>query len=102
MDASQLFVEVVRLDICMIIGPAIAAVVSLCKRVAFIRNNPKWVAALLAAAWAAYQNVHPGAAGSGVDVGSLMTCFLSQFSLSVATYETVIQPARKKIEDSLL
>lgn len=90
------------MDICLLVGPAIAAIVSLAKRVPFIRNNPKIVAALLAAAWAAFQNIHPGAGGGSVDIGALVTCFAAQFGTSVATYEVAIQPVRKAAERSLL
>lgn len=79
-------------------GAIIAVVVSLAKRVGFIRNNPKIVAALLAAASASYMTVHPGA---HIDMALLLQCFASQFASSVATYETVIQPVRKSAENSL-
>lgn len=87
-------------DICILIGPAIAFVVSLAKRVGFIRNNPKIVAALLAGAYASWHNIHPGA-GAGVDVATLMQCFATQFAGAVATYEVAIQPVRKAAEGSL-
>lgn len=83
---------------CVMYGAIIAVVVSLLKRIPFIRNNPKIVAGLLAAASAAYQTMHPGAA---IDYATLAQCFAIQFAGSVATYETVIQPVRKSAENSL-
>lgn len=88
------------MDVCILFGAAIAGVVSLAKRVGFIRNNPKIVAALLSAAAVAWQHLH-GGTGS-VDVAALVGCFAAQFSTSVATYEVAIQPVRKAAERALL
>jgi hypothetical protein len=86
----------VTVDTCILFGSVIAGVVSLAKRVPFVRNNPKIVAALLSAGAAAYEHVHPGSAS--VNVSALVSCFLVQFGASVATYEVAIQPVRKAAE----
>lgn len=90
------------MDICILIGPAIAMVVSLAKRVGFIRNNPKIVAALLAGAYTAWHTLHPGVAVGAVDASTLLQCFAQQFAGAVATYEVAIQPVRKAAERSLI
>lgn len=87
------------MDLCIAYGAVIAVVVSLCKRVAFIRNHPKIVAAILAAASAAYTQAHPST--PPIDLSALLACFATQFAASVATYETVIQPVRKRAETAL-
>jgi hypothetical protein len=86
------------LDQCVLYGGIIAVVVSLLKRIPFIRNNPKVIAAILAAASAVWQTAHPGTV---VDWTTLVQCFAAQFAGSVATYETVIQPVRKSAESKL-
>lgn len=80
-------------DICLIWAPVITAVVSACKWIPFVGRYPKIWAMVLSVALAAWRAKHPGAVTPGM--GDLLACIAAQFSVAVATFETVVKPAAK-------
>lgn len=75
--------------ICLLYGSIIGIVVTLVKRVGFVRNNPKWVALfasiIVAGASAWYHGALP-------DVATITACVLTQLAGSVATHEVIVKP----------
>lgn len=80
-------------------APLIAVVVSLLKRIGFVRNNPKIVALVLSMVAPAWHIFHPGA--GPIDVAAVSQCILAQFAGAVATYEVAIQPVRNAVTAGL-
>jgi hypothetical protein len=78
---------------CALLGPIISFATAGLKRIPFVANNPKLVAlifsVLLNAGTAFYGYFHGGAA---LPLGTILTCVLSSFGVSVATHEVVTKP----------
>lgn len=74
--------------ICLIAGPIISFVTSAVKKIPWIGANPKKFAGILATITGVATGLmvgHP----SGPTVQHIVQCILTNFGLSVATYETV-------------
>ncbi|MDX2008253.1 MAG: hypothetical protein SFU83_23665 [Meiothermus sp.] len=79
-------------DLCLVYGPVITVVVSLLKRIPWVAQYPKLVAALL--------SVAAVLAGSYLNLGDasqIVQCVINTFALSVATYEVALKPASKAL-----
>jgi hypothetical protein len=74
-------------DPCLIYGPIITLLVALLKRIPWVAQYPKVVAAILSSLLAV-----GGTFFQLGDVSQLVQCTLSTFALSVATYEVALKP----------
>lgn len=78
-------------------GPVVALLVELAKRrLAFVRDNPKRAAAILNGLAA----LLVGVGVCGVDIGAILSVFVSGFAGSVATYETAVKPLRETNDET--
>lgn len=71
------------MDVCVVYGPVISFVVDVLKRVPFIANHPKVVAAVLALAIALF----PLVGVDKPDVAAIVQCFIIAFGGAIGTHE---------------
>lgn len=80
-------------DVCLLWAPLITVVVSAAKRVPLVRKYPKLWALALSIALAAWRARHPNIATP--ELRELLVCVTAQFAVAVATFETIVKPAKK-------
>lgn len=76
---------------CLAYGAIISFLVSLLKKITFIKNNPKMTAAVLSALTVAavtYFGVE------GTEWATAARCLVETFAASVATHEAIVQPVK--------
>lgn len=77
---------------CVVAGPIISAVVSVLKKIPFVKKYPKTVAFFVAAVTG---SVTSYLGTNGIAVGDIIQCVLVQFSTAVATHEAVTNQVQK-------
>lgn len=85
--------------ICILLGAGIAGAVTALKGLPFVRNNPTIVAGAISLLLSVVSQLHLSGGGvfSFLNVGDLLTCFLTQLMAAVGTHEMVIKPAAQAL-----
>lgn len=78
---------------CAVYGVIISIIVSLLKRIPFVRKFPKVVATVISSVLAIATAFWQGPA----DVIAIVQCVLEQLSVSVATYEVITKSVTKNL-----
>lgn len=82
--------------ICLLIAPLISFVVSILKKIPFVKSYPKSVAFFISAIVGGFTSVH--GSPPGVDYSDIVRCVLAQFAGAVATHEAVTNQVQKVID----
>lgn len=82
--------------ICLLIAPLISFVVSVLKKIPFVKAYPKSVVFFISAIVGGWTSTH--GSPQGIDYTQIVTCILAQFSGAVATHEAVTNQVQKVID----
>lgn len=82
-------------DVCLYWGPLIGIAVSMAKRIPWIGQHSKTLAAVFAVLLGVYRVAHPGAVTPAIS--ELVACAVQQYALAIATFETVVKPVSQRV-----
>lgn len=84
-------------DLCVVYGSVISLIVSLLKRISFVKNNPKLATTIISIMLSSF-----GLLGKGGNVGqavqAITLCILIQLGMAIATHEVLVDPIGKALK----
>lgn len=84
-------------DLCVVYGSIISLIVSLLKRIPFVKGNPKLASTIISIMLSSF-----GLLGTGGNVGqalqAITLCILIQLGMAIATHEVLVDPIGKALK----